>query len=233
MICCDHNQCFFRMFLIEFISYFDSIIHVFHFVEHSSGVIGVACPVNFTSFYHQEKAFIITFSKEVNSTFRNLCQCQIILFAINGIRQTRRIGSFFLNQDHLFCFCSFCLIVIVTTCYCISCFFKNRENARSFFLVISGGRFQETTACIKIEIGFRQIKSDFIIHITIRLMCIECGRSSMIYTDRSRYAHLFSSFLCLFSNSLNGTFIFSYGNSTIIGFLSCCQCSTCSCRVCY
>ena len=48
----NNDQRFFRMFLVEFVSYFDSVIHVLYFIEYGSGVISVASPVDLSTFYH-------------------------------------------------------------------------------------------------------------------------------------------------------------------------------------
>ena len=221
------------MLLIKFVSHLNGIVHIFHFIEHSSGVISMASPVYLSTFYHQEETFILTFRQEIDSAFGNLCQCQITLFAVNGIRQAGRICSFFLDKNHFVSFAGFRFIVIVTTRHCISCFFKNRENTRNLLLVKRSIRFQETTACIEIKISLRQVKGNFIIHTTIRLVCVKCGWSGMVYTDRSSDTYFLAGFLRFFGYCLNRILIFSYRNSMIIRFLSRCQRSACSGRVGY
>ena len=61
------------MLFIKLISYLDSIIHILYFVEHCSSIIRMTRPVYFATFYHQEKPFLIIFSKKINGTFCNLC----------------------------------------------------------------------------------------------------------------------------------------------------------------
>ena len=215
-----HNQSFFRVFLVKLISNFDGIIHIRHFVEHRSGIIPVTSPVYLTPFYHQKETFVFAFSQKVNSAFCNLCQSQVSFFTIDSIRQRARIGTFFLNQYHLTCRSSFGFIIVIPTSNGVTGFFKHRENARSFFLIISSGWFQETGTGIKIKTCFRKIGSYFIIHIPIRLMCVESSRSSMIDTDTGSNSHPFTGFLCFLGNCLQRILLIIHPNGTIISLFA-------------
>ncbi len=229
----NNDQSFLRMFLVKFISYFDGVIHILHFVEYSSGVIGMAGPVYLSTFYHQEETFVLAFGEEVDSAFCDLSESQIIAFTVDSVRQARRVLAFFLYQDHFAGILAFCFIIVVATCYGVACFFENREDVGSVFPVVGLVRFQETTACIKVKVCFGQVNGDFIIHITVCLMSIESGGSGMVYADGSSDAYFLSGLLRFFGYRFNRVLVFSYGDGAVVGLLAGCQCSTCGCRVSY
>ena len=193
----------------------------------------MARPVYLSTFYHQEETFILTFSQKRNSAFSNLSKSQVAIFAVNRIRQARRVGIIFLNQHHLISLSSFSFKIVYTFCNRITGFLNDGENAWSFFLVSRSSWLQETTTCIEIKVSLRQVKSNLVIHITIRLMCIESSRSSMVHTDTGSYTNFLSGFLCSLGNSLNHILLVIHTDSTVIRLHSGSQSSSGSRRVRY
>ena len=190
-----HNQRFFGMLLIELVSHLDGVVHIHHFLKDCGGVVTVTGPVNLSTFHHQEETLITAFGQESDGTFGNFGQRQVTFLAVDGIRQARRLCTFFLDKDHLICVGRLRLVFVKASCNGITGFFKDRENAWSLFLVGSSGRFQETAACIEVETGFRQVEGYFVIHATVRLVGIECSGSSMVYADAGSYSNFLTGLL--------------------------------------
>ena len=158
-------------------------------------------------------------------------ESQVVAFTVDSIRQAGWIFAFFLYQDHFAGILAFGFIIAVATCYGVTCFFENREDVGSVFLVIRLVRFQKTTACIEVKVCFCQVDSDFIIHITVCLMSVESGRSGVVYADGSSDTYFLSGLLGFFGYGFNRVFVFSYRDGTVVGLLSGSQCSTRSGRV--
>ena len=150
-----YNQSFFRMFFIKLISHFNGVVHINHFFENCGRVVAMASPVDLSTFHHQEEALVLAFGQERNSAFCDFSEGHIAVFTVNGIRQTRRISTVFLNKNHLISLGGLNLKVINTFRNGVTGFLNDRENARSFFLISGSSRLQKTTTCIEVKVSLR------------------------------------------------------------------------------
>ena len=212
-----HNQRFFGMLLIELVSHLDGVVHIHHFLKDCGGVVSVAGPVNLSTFNHQEETLVTAFGQERDGTFGNFGQRQVAFLAVDGIGQARRLCPFFLDKNHLVRLGRLRLVFVKASCNGIAGFFKDREDARSLFLIGSGSRFQETTACIEVETGFRQVEGYLVIHATVRLMGIECGGSSMVYTDAGSYPNFLTGLFGSLGHTLKHTLVIVHTNGAVVG----------------
>ena len=221
MVGTDNDKGFIGMLFIELKCLTDSLVQIHYLTESSSGIVAMARPVDFPSFYHQEKSLAQVFRKETDSRTGNVAQGKVPFFAIdgkrNGITMCLRL-LFGLEQNQLVCLIALRHEIIVSTRKGITILLSQRIKAFRFPLVI---RVKEIRTGIKIKTGEEQIFSYLIIVFPAGVMGIKSGRSGMVYAYTCSDPHTESLFFCPHRNACNRCLlVFLHTDNPIHGFLA-------------
>ena len=121
MVGSDNDECLVGMLLIEFVCHLHGVVHIYHF-GYERQVVGMACPVNLSTLNHHEETvlFSLLFHQEIDSRPGNVCQCQVIVLAVECIRyaiMVYLVGLISLQENHPSCALGLVLIVGVSSRY--------------------------------------------------------------------------------------------------------------------
>ena len=219
----DDDECLLRVFLVEVVGHFDGFVQVHHFVHGGGYVVVVAGPVYFTSFDHEEEAFVVVPGQEVDGAFGDLLQCEVAWPAVDGVGQAGGVGSFFLNQHHLAGGVALGLVFVDATGQGVSGLLNLGEDAGCLSSVVCAVGFEESSACIEVESGGEHVLGNLVVHAAVGLVGVEGGRCGVVYADAGGDAYFASGAFGLFGHAGQGLFVGVDADGSVVGFRACGQ----------
>ena len=200
MVGSDEDQGLVGVLLLELHGSLHGVAHFQHIVDGSSGIVGVAGPVDLTALGHQEEAFGVI--QQLDALFHVVGQLPLACSGVHGVVHGLAVGQIFGNDQGLACACGQCGSTRLRGDHIVS-------GLSSHLVVVGAGavavHLLELAAGKVFKAGVCQLHADLVVVLAGLLMSVEGGGSGVVDIDRGDDAHLVALLgVQLFGNGLIG-----------------------------
>ena len=212
---CNNDECLVLVLLVELVGFGNGCVEVEHLVNHCGCIIPVRCVVNFAALYHHEETILLALlAKEIYSGLCNLCKCQVVGSAVNGIRNL--LGNVLLVEHHLLCLLRLCHVVVISACNGIALLLGSAVEVTALF-----GSALCITAGIEVIAGLQHPLCNLVIVVAVYVVGIECRWGSVVDAHGGGNAHCHAAVLGMECNTVDIVALGVLSNAAVVRLAAC------------